>query len=45
MEPIYFATPAEFRAWLEANHDTETELLVGPQEGERRPEHDVARGR
>ena len=29
MEPIYFATPAEFRAWLEANHETETELLVG----------------
>jgi uncharacterized protein YdeI (YjbR/CyaY-like superfamily) len=29
MEPTYFATPAEFRAWLEANHETETELVVG----------------
>ena len=29
MQPIYFASPAEFRAWLEANHGTETELLVG----------------
>jgi uncharacterized protein YdeI (YjbR/CyaY-like superfamily) len=29
MEPTYFATPADFRAWLEANHETETELLVG----------------
>jgi uncharacterized protein YdeI (YjbR/CyaY-like superfamily) len=29
MKPTFFATPAEFRAWLEANHETETELLVG----------------
>jgi uncharacterized protein YdeI (YjbR/CyaY-like superfamily) len=29
MEPTFFATPAEFRAWLEANHQTATELLVG----------------
>ena len=29
MDPIYFATPAEFRAWLEANHDSEPELIVG----------------
>src|SRR5690606_35146909 len=29
MEPVFFATPAEFRAWLEANHSTETELYVG----------------
>jgi uncharacterized protein YdeI (YjbR/CyaY-like superfamily) len=29
MEPTFFATPAEFYAWLEANHETETELLVG----------------
>jgi uncharacterized protein YdeI (YjbR/CyaY-like superfamily) len=29
MEPTFFATPAEFRAWLEANHETEAELLVG----------------
>ncbi len=27
--PTFFATPAEFRAWLEANHETATELLVG----------------
>jgi len=25
----FFATPAEFRAWLEANHDTATELWMG----------------
>jgi uncharacterized protein YdeI (YjbR/CyaY-like superfamily) len=25
----YFATPAEFRAWFEAHHETETELWVG----------------
>ena len=29
VDPIYFATPAEFRAWLEAHHDSETELIVG----------------
>jgi uncharacterized protein YdeI (YjbR/CyaY-like superfamily) len=29
MEPTYFATPDEFRAWLEEHHETETELLVG----------------
>src|SRR5437773_1922392 len=29
MEPAFFATPEDFRAWLEAHHDTETELLVG----------------
>jgi uncharacterized protein YdeI (YjbR/CyaY-like superfamily) len=29
MEPIYFATAADFRAWLEANHATAAELLVG----------------
>jgi uncharacterized protein YdeI (YjbR/CyaY-like superfamily) len=29
MEAIYFASPAELRAWLEANHETATELLVG----------------
>ena len=27
--PIYFASPAEFRAWLAANHATAKELLVG----------------
>lgn len=29
MEPIFFATPAEFRKWLQKNHKTKTELLVG----------------
>lgn len=29
MKPIYFATPARWRAWLEANHATKLELLVG----------------
>jgi uncharacterized protein YdeI (YjbR/CyaY-like superfamily) len=28
-EPTFFPTPAEFRAWLEAHHDQEQELLVG----------------
>jgi uncharacterized protein YdeI (YjbR/CyaY-like superfamily) len=28
-KPTYFATPAAFRAWLEAHHATSTELLVG----------------
>jgi uncharacterized protein YdeI (YjbR/CyaY-like superfamily) len=27
--PRFFATPAAFRAWLDANHDHATELLVG----------------
>ncbi len=27
--PTFFATPAEFRAWLEAHHATASELLVG----------------
>lgn len=29
MEPRFFATAQEFGEWLEANHDRETELLVG----------------
>lgn len=29
MEPIYFSSPAEFRAWLEENYEKERELLVG----------------
>jgi uncharacterized protein YdeI (YjbR/CyaY-like superfamily) len=29
IEPMFFATPAMFRAWLEAHHQTEKELLVG----------------
>ncbi len=28
-KPRFFATPAEFRAWLEKNHATVDELLVG----------------
>jgi uncharacterized protein YdeI (YjbR/CyaY-like superfamily) len=28
-KPRYFATPADFRAWLAANHATARELLVG----------------
>ena len=27
--PTYFPTPESFRAWLEANHEKEAELLVG----------------
>ncbi len=29
MTPAYFATPDDWRAWLEANHASRTELLVG----------------
>ncbi len=29
MEAVFFTTPADFRAWLEANHDQASELLVG----------------
>jgi uncharacterized protein YdeI (YjbR/CyaY-like superfamily) len=29
MKPTFFATPADFRAWLEAHHDTAQELVVG----------------
>jgi uncharacterized protein YdeI (YjbR/CyaY-like superfamily) len=29
MEPIFFETPADFRAWLEEHHADRTELLVG----------------
>ena len=29
MKPTFFATPEEFRAWLEAHHADERELLVG----------------
>jgi uncharacterized protein YdeI (YjbR/CyaY-like superfamily) len=28
-ETVFFASPAEFRAWLEKHHGSETELLVG----------------
>jgi uncharacterized protein YdeI (YjbR/CyaY-like superfamily) len=29
MKPQFFTHPDEFRAWLEANHDTEREIFVG----------------
>ena len=29
MEPIFFPSQAEFRAWLEENHETAAELIVG----------------
>jgi uncharacterized protein YdeI (YjbR/CyaY-like superfamily) len=29
MKPTFFATPTEFRAWLETRHDTSRELWVG----------------
>jgi len=29
VEPIYFASPEEFRAWLEEHHASESEVLVG----------------
>ncbi len=38
MKPIFFQTPQEFRQWLEKNHQTEKELLVGVYKvGTRRP--------
>src|SRR5664279_798818 len=29
MGPLFFATPADFRKWLEIHHHDEKELLVG----------------
>jgi uncharacterized protein YdeI (YjbR/CyaY-like superfamily) len=29
VEPTFFPTPADFRRWLKANHETAPELLVG----------------
>jgi hypothetical protein len=29
MRPKFFASPSEFRAWLEKHHATAKELLVG----------------
>ncbi len=29
MKPVYFSSPAEFRAWLEKHHDSAAELWVG----------------
>jgi len=28
-EPLFFPTPADWRAWLEANHEAASEILVG----------------
>lgn len=38
MKPIFFETPADFRAWLAKNHATAKELLVGfYKKGSKRP--------
>ena len=38
MDAVFFATPAAFREWLEANHDTTPELVVGYfKKGTKRP--------
>ncbi|ASK32153.1 bacteriocin-protection protein [Chryseobacterium sp. T16E-39] len=29
MEALFFATPQEFRKWLEKNHETEKEVIIG----------------
>src|SRR5215216_465766 len=29
MQPKFFTSPAQFREWLEQNHDRATELLIG----------------
>jgi uncharacterized protein YdeI (YjbR/CyaY-like superfamily) len=29
VQPRFFSSPAQFRAWLEAHHEDETEVLVG----------------
>jgi uncharacterized protein YdeI (YjbR/CyaY-like superfamily) len=29
MEPTFFATPVDFRAWLERHHESHSELIVG----------------
>jgi uncharacterized protein YdeI (YjbR/CyaY-like superfamily) len=29
VEPIFFESPGEWRAWLEANHDTASEVWIG----------------
>ena len=31
-DPTFFSTAADFRRWLEANHQTAPELLVGFRE-------------
>ena len=42
VKPRFFATPDELRAWLEANHDSESEV---PQEAHRPPLADLDRVR
>jgi uncharacterized protein YdeI (YjbR/CyaY-like superfamily) len=38
VEPIFFETPAQFRAWLEEHHEARQELLVGfYKKGSKRP--------
>jgi uncharacterized protein YdeI (YjbR/CyaY-like superfamily) len=38
VDPVFFENAADFRAWLERNHESETELLVGfHKRGTRRP--------
>ena len=38
MEPTFFATPADFRAWLERHHADRRELMVGfHKKGSRKP--------
>jgi len=38
MEPVFFATPTDFRNWLDANHTTAVELWVGYyKKGSERP--------
>jgi uncharacterized protein YdeI (YjbR/CyaY-like superfamily) len=29
VQPVFFETPVDFRAWFEANHETATDVLVG----------------
>jgi uncharacterized protein YdeI (YjbR/CyaY-like superfamily) len=29
VKPVFFASPSEFRSWLERHHDTTSEVLVG----------------
>ncbi len=37
MKPTFFASGAEFRAWLEKHHDTATELVMGFYKNDRSP--------
>ena len=45
-EPVFFSSEAEFRRWLEANHGTAPELLVGFwKKGSRKPSIDWPQAR